>query len=240
MNHPDLYETSTCTLTNEDIAQILSATDENTLMADDNINNDIGDHHQKQARKKKSRTSKHTPTTFLIAKASDFRALVQQLTGCQSASSYKGTINLKFGAQEHDDGGDELMTTSDIDKVSAISMLQFNLYDQKTRRNNYDHQPLQQVQQLLGHEEQESSSSVGEVFVSTCNGSSGPYSTTTTTTVVVDDLVDMGNVFSNMQQDYSLDNYFGDYSSEIVADEPICDDGYGSVDEAILFCGYIN
>ncbi|KAL2467456.1 dendritic arbor reduction protein 1-like [Abeliophyllum distichum] len=45
-----------------------------------------------------SRASKKTPTTILNASTSNFRALVQQFTGCQTRASlpYKGPINLNF------------------------------------------------------------------------------------------------------------------------------------------------
>ncbi|CAK7356398.1 unnamed protein product [Dovyalis caffra] len=56
--------------------------------------------------KRRSRASKKTPTTLLNASTANFRALVQQFTGCPSISvgGQKGPINLNFGlgsAQNH-------------------------------------------------------------------------------------------------------------------------------------------
>lgn len=52
--------------------------------------------------RRRSRASKRTPTTLLNANANNFRALVQQFTGCPSAAisfgNYqKGPVNLDFG-----------------------------------------------------------------------------------------------------------------------------------------------
>lgn len=50
--------------------------------------------------RRRSRASKKAPTTLLKADANNFRALVQQFTGCHSATAllraYKGPINLNF------------------------------------------------------------------------------------------------------------------------------------------------
>ncbi|MCD7453057.1 hypothetical protein HAX54_019489 [Datura stramonium] len=57
--------------------------------------------------RRRSRASKKTPTTHLNADASNFRALVQQFTGCHTAHTFlgahKGPINLNFGLDENDD-----------------------------------------------------------------------------------------------------------------------------------------
>lgn len=57
--------------------------------------------------RRRSRASKKTPTTHLNADASNFRALVQQFTGCHTANTFlgahKGPINLNFGVDENDD-----------------------------------------------------------------------------------------------------------------------------------------
>lgn len=56
--------------------------------------------------RRRSRVSKRTPTTHLNANTSNFRALVQQFTGCPrlpfSHGSQKGPINLSFGNRTDD------------------------------------------------------------------------------------------------------------------------------------------
>lgn len=51
--------------------------------------------------KRRSRASKRTPTTLLNANAKNFRALVQQFTGCPSTPmsfrNQRGPVNLNFG-----------------------------------------------------------------------------------------------------------------------------------------------
>ncbi|PON33979.1 VQ motif containing protein [Parasponia andersonii] len=50
--------------------------------------------------RRRSRASKKTPTTLLNANANNFRALVQQFTGCPNPASFanqKGPVNLNFG-----------------------------------------------------------------------------------------------------------------------------------------------
>ncbi|PON89260.1 VQ motif containing protein [Trema orientale] len=50
--------------------------------------------------RRRSRASKKTPTTLLNANANNFRALVQQFTGCPNPLSFanqKGPVNLNFG-----------------------------------------------------------------------------------------------------------------------------------------------
>ncbi|XP_048318812.1 uncharacterized protein LOC112489192 [Ziziphus jujuba] len=51
--------------------------------------------------RRRSRASKKTPTTLLNANANNFRALVQQFTGCPSNPisfrNQKGPVNLNFG-----------------------------------------------------------------------------------------------------------------------------------------------
>lgn len=105
---------NTTLLSDEDIAAILSST--STMFMDNDNSNGGGKgsvmEEEQPVTRKRCRASKHTPSTFLIAKPCDFRALVQQLTGCQSAdSSYKGPINLNFGAADQEHHDDHTTTT---------------------------------------------------------------------------------------------------------------------------------
>lgn len=54
--------------------------------------------------RRRSRASKKTPTTLVNASISDFRAVVQQYTGCHTSpiNNQKGPINLSFGPQPHE------------------------------------------------------------------------------------------------------------------------------------------
>lgn len=62
--------------------------------------------------RRRSRASKKTPTTLVNASISNFRAVVQQYTGCHTCpiTNQKGPINLSFGSQaDHESssiGGD--------------------------------------------------------------------------------------------------------------------------------------
>lgn len=51
--------------------------------------------------RRRSRASKKTPTTLVNASISNFRAVVQQYTGCHTCpiKNQKGPINLSFGSQ---------------------------------------------------------------------------------------------------------------------------------------------
>uniref|UniRef100_A0A3Q7EX01 VQ domain-containing protein n=1 Tax=Solanum lycopersicum TaxID=4081 RepID=A0A3Q7EX01_SOLLC len=53
--------------------------------------------------RRRSRASKKTPTTLVNASISNFRAVVQQYTGCHTCpiNNQKGPINLSFGSQEN-------------------------------------------------------------------------------------------------------------------------------------------
>ncbi|KAL2524708.1 vq motif-containing protein 22 [Abeliophyllum distichum] len=73
--------------------------------------------------RKRFKASKKTPVTHLNANTTNFRALVQQFTGCRSAGSYKGPINLNFGVPTQENDFNESLT---------ISLLGYNYYTKKT------------------------------------------------------------------------------------------------------------
>ncbi|CAI9760012.1 unnamed protein product [Fraxinus pennsylvanica] len=85
--------------------------------------------------RKRSKASKNTPTTLLNANPTNFRALVQQFTGCRSAGAYKGPITLNFAAPHND-----------FKETSTTSPLGYNY---KTRKTHEQHQSYQHQ---LGHE----------------------------------------------------------------------------------------
>ncbi|KAF5742371.1 hypothetical protein HS088_TW09G00416 [Tripterygium wilfordii] len=89
---------------------------ESTLVSPNNSHRAIDHHHHQQQHqlspkstgcaskpiRRRSRASKKTPTTLLNANSTNFRALVQQFTGCPRApisfATQKGPITLNFGA----------------------------------------------------------------------------------------------------------------------------------------------
>jgi hypothetical protein len=106
--------------------------------------------------RKRSRASKRTPTTLLNANANNFRALVQQFTGCPSAAisfgNQKGPVNLDFGR-----GREENQRI-----ISSLMTAPFT--------NNQHYHQQSQSQQYYQHfhhqQEQQSMYSCGDVFVS--------------------------------------------------------------------------
>ncbi|KAL3376636.1 hypothetical protein AABB24_003193 [Solanum stoloniferum] len=86
--------------------------------------------------RRRSRASKKTPTTHLNADASNFRALVQQFTGCHTANTFlgahKGPINLNFGLDENNDDFEEDNT---ITHVSSFGYDCYNCNDQKEKEH---------------------------------------------------------------------------------------------------------
>ncbi|KAJ8544696.1 hypothetical protein K7X08_017279 [Anisodus acutangulus] len=68
--------------------------------------------------RRRSRASKKTPTTLVNASISNFRAVVQQYTGCHTSpiKNQKGPINLNFGPQTDD--GNELLESSSMGEGS--------------------------------------------------------------------------------------------------------------------------
>ncbi|XP_059440319.1 VQ motif-containing protein 22-like [Corylus avellana] len=97
-----------------------------------------------KAARRRSRASKRTPTTLLNANANNFRALVQQFTGCPSAAisfgNQKGPVNLDFGRGREEN-----------QRIISSLMAPF------TNNNNYDdhHHFLQQSQSQQYHHQQQ-------------------------------------------------------------------------------------
>ncbi|ONI11608.1 hypothetical protein PRUPE_4G116000 [Prunus persica] len=83
--------------------------------------------------RRRSRVSKKTPITLLNANANNFRALVQQFTGCATSSSpisfgnQRGPINLSFGSNNN---------------VTSSVMAPFG-------NHNYSYQYQQQLQRVV-------------------------------------------------------------------------------------------
>lgn len=221
---------NTTLLSDEDIAAILSST--STMFMDNNntTNGEGGkgsvmeeeEEEEQPVIRKRCRASKHTPSTFLIAKPCDFRALVQQLTGCQSAdSSYKGPINLNFGAAEehHDDH------TTTTPPMLAFTFHQNDTHLNKKKKTINNHCQDGGQQRLLYYEEQESSSNSNGTSENKLN-------------------MNHDDIFVH---EYSLLEYGSDqYSSPAIAAETDLIDDYCSSldyifpndDSGILFCGY--
>ncbi|XP_059658282.1 uncharacterized protein LOC132304530 [Cornus florida] len=102
--------------------------------------------------RRRTRASRRTPTTLLNADTTNFRALVQQFTGCSSGNSsshgaQRGPINLSFGE------------TSDERVVSVTSMVAsfgLNGYNQQTWPDQQQQQQhLQEQQQQFSQEPHE-------------------------------------------------------------------------------------
>ncbi|KAL3344771.1 hypothetical protein AABB24_023954 [Solanum stoloniferum] len=87
--------------------------------------------------RRRSRASKKTPTTHLNADASNFRALVQQFTGCHTANTFlgahKGPINLNFGLDENN--VDDFEEDNSITHVSSFGYDCYNCNDQKDKQH---------------------------------------------------------------------------------------------------------
>lgn len=93
--------------------------------------------------RKRSRASKKTPTTLLNANTKNFRALVQQFTGCPSTPfAYKGPVNLSFG------GGSNCYQD---DHNQSDNINQF--YGQNNNNNRLFYDQEQQVEVVYNQEE---------------------------------------------------------------------------------------
>lgn len=101
--------------------------------------------------RRRSRASKKTPTTLLSASTANFRALVQQFTGCQpttggaiSFGSQKGPITLNFGL-----GSSVQNHTSSYSTAEFTAPLDNSIY-YRTQSHHQMQQPRQQnVKQVL-------------------------------------------------------------------------------------------
>lgn len=148
--------------------------------------------------KRRSRASKKTPMILLNANTTNFRALVQQFTGCQSApsSSFKGPINLNFGG-----GGSEENDMDVADHQSSI--FGYNNFVQNIQAD--DQVRDQQQQQLEDHERLLSSGSFdGDASLSTY-GKPEAYATA---------LENIGAENGNLFHDFP-----GDFSSNVLPDD---------------------
>ncbi|CAI9772776.1 unnamed protein product [Fraxinus pennsylvanica] len=94
--------------------------------------------------RKRSKASKKTPTTLLKADTTNFRALVQQFTGCRSARAYKGPINLNFAVPTQH---------NDFNETSTVSPRGHNYNTQKTHEQHQNYQQKLEVEKF--HEDQE-------------------------------------------------------------------------------------
>ncbi|XVF46055.1 hypothetical protein PTKIN_Ptkin02bG0257200 [Pterospermum kingtungense] len=90
--------------------------------------------------RRRSRASKKTPTTLLNATASNFRALVQQFTGCPSNThlgNRRGPINLNFAQSG----------TSATPVMPASGNDYFHQQSHQENASRQQHQPLYQQEQ---------------------------------------------------------------------------------------------
>ncbi|XP_060195194.1 uncharacterized protein LOC132624429 [Lycium barbarum] len=153
--------------------------------------------------RRRSRASKKTPTTHLSADASNFRALVQQFTGCHTANTFlgahKGPINLNFGLDENED--------FDADNSITVSSFGYDCYcNPKEQKQHKEKKVEEQKCMLLSVDENRVIGST-----STTNSSSSPT-------------MDIMNF-----NDFELDNLcLNDFTGDLITstDENIWDDGY--------------
>ncbi|KAL3523133.1 hypothetical protein ACH5RR_015967 [Cinchona calisaya] len=175
---------------------ILSPENSCTNYADSNAK----DSRTKPTTRRRSRASKKTPMILLNANTKNFRALVQQFTGCQNASStsFKGPINLNFG------GGTEQNLDDHVNQ-DYRSIRTFNEYHDFYYKSHDDdgleHQQLQleNLQELLYSESYDGDAPFGT------SGNSATYATTK----------------DNMAEDSCgiLEDFLGDYSSIGLTDD---------------------
>ncbi|XP_035544731.1 VQ motif-containing protein 22-like [Juglans regia] len=122
--------------------------------------------------RRRSRASKRTPTTLLNANTSNFRALVQQFTGCPSTAisfgNQRGPVNLNFGKANQEN---QRMVTSVVAPFGTNYHHQQSQSQQPVLADDHQYQRHNQQQQLLLQEQQISMYSFGnnissDVFVS--------------------------------------------------------------------------
>lgn len=99
--------------------------------------------------RKKFRASKKTPTTLLNASITNFRALVQQHTGCHTSPMFnnqKGPINLSFGPPN--DHQNELFGSNSVEEGYNRNYGYY--YNYEDQAENYTKDNLQQEKQESG------------------------------------------------------------------------------------------
>lgn len=99
--------------------------------------------------RRRSRVSKKTPITLLNANANNFRALVQQFTGCAASSTpnsfgnQKGPINLSFGVNSSSAG------------TSSVVMAPFGNPNYSYNQQQQQQQQLQRLAQVQQEQQQQ-------------------------------------------------------------------------------------
>lgn len=116
--------------------------------------------------RRRSRASKKTPTTLLNANTNNFRALVQQFTGCPSASisfrNQRGPVNLDFGKGREEN---QRVVTSVMGPFGNNYYYQHQQSQSPQHHllvEHHQHQQFQQ-QQLVPLQEQQSMYSFGNI-----------------------------------------------------------------------------
>ncbi|XVE48454.1 hypothetical protein DITRI_Ditri01bG0003700 [Diplodiscus trichospermus] len=121
--------------------------------------------------RRRSRASKKTPTTLLNANASNFRALVQQFTGCPSTpfspGNRRGPINLNFAL-----GSERTQSSTATSMMSASSNDYFYQQSQQEQLRQQGNPYIQQQQHL--YQEQQNEVSFDNVYQDAFFSSSGP------------------------------------------------------------------
>ncbi|KAL3376637.1 hypothetical protein AABB24_003194, partial [Solanum stoloniferum] len=107
----------------------------------------------KPVTRRRSRASKKTPTTLLTASITNFRALVQQHTGCHTCPTFKnnqkGPINLSFGPPNDHDDQNELFGSNSIGEGSMNYGYYYNNHEDQDEKYSKDN--LQQEKQESGY-----------------------------------------------------------------------------------------
>lgn len=159
---------------------------------------DLKDNKSKPNRRR-SRASKKTPMILLNANTRNFRALVQQFTGCQSASSssFKGPINLNFG------GGTEENNLVTADHPS-VSMFGYNNFVHKNIHADYqvhDQQLQSENLQQVYEEDQERVFTYGSYDGDASLSTTGNLATYTTT--IENMAIENNDILDDLPRDFS-------------------------------------
>ncbi|KAB1200572.1 hypothetical protein CJ030_MR0G006933 [Morella rubra] len=153
--------------------------------------------------RRRSRASKRTPTTLLNANTNNFRALVQQFTGCPSTAisfgNSKGPVNLEFGKVR--EGNQRIITPG----MGPFGNNHQYRHQSQSPQQLIEYQGHQQQQQLL--QEQQSTYSYG-------NFSSDVFVPTTSSNVPRQQVLEIADRFSlddNMSlQELTMDSFSTD------------------------------